>query len=146
MLYITYFTIKPPFVWQDILLLPMESHFININADNATNNAVGSEEVLRRLKFLVATIQTWSQNAALKSDHSWWPLSPWTESWTQFKHRCWRQCFKLAWSSPNAIKLILHQCKASQWYFSILPFLPFFLLFLWNLGVTTEHLKWHKNI
>jgi hypothetical protein len=48
--------------------------FININADNATKDDVGSEEVLQRLKFLVATIQARTQNAALKSNHSWWPL------------------------------------------------------------------------
>jgi hypothetical protein len=54
--------------------------FININADNATKDNVGSEEVLRCLKLLAATIQAQTQNTALKSDHSWSPLSPWKEN------------------------------------------------------------------
>jgi hypothetical protein len=43
-------------------------------ADNESKEDCGSVEVLRRLNCWAETIQARKQNAALKSDHSWWPL------------------------------------------------------------------------
>jgi hypothetical protein len=43
-------------------------------ADNESKEDCGTVEVLRRLKCWVETIQEWSQDDAVKSDHSWWPL------------------------------------------------------------------------
>ncbi len=79
MLYTTYFTIKSPFVWQDIVLYQWNLTsfllvFVNTIAEDATKEDVASQEVLRRLICFVATIQARTQNNTLKSDHSWWPL------------------------------------------------------------------------
>jgi hypothetical protein len=38
------------------------------------NEDVGKEEVLRRLEFFVTTVQTRRKNAAIKAQHSWWPM------------------------------------------------------------------------
>jgi hypothetical protein len=32
------------------------------------------EEVLRRLEFFVTTVQNLLKNAAIKAQHSWWPI------------------------------------------------------------------------
>jgi hypothetical protein len=79
MLFNTYATIKHCFVWADMVLYEWNLTsfllvLVNIIADNATKEDVGSQEVLRRLKCFVATIQARTQNNTLKSDHSWWPL------------------------------------------------------------------------
>jgi hypothetical protein len=48
--------------------------FNHVVADNETKEDIESDEVLRRLKLFAETIQARTQDAVLKSDHSWWPL------------------------------------------------------------------------
>jgi hypothetical protein len=38
------------------------------------NEDVEKEEVLRRLEFFITTVQTRRKDAAIKAQHSWWPM------------------------------------------------------------------------
>jgi hypothetical protein len=49
--------------------------FFALNSVVDRNEPVVKEEVLRRLKFFVNTVQARNQNASIKSQHSWWPLN-----------------------------------------------------------------------
>jgi hypothetical protein len=49
--------------------------FFALNSVVDRNEPVVKEEVLRRLKFFVNTVQARNQNASMKSQCSWWPLN-----------------------------------------------------------------------